>query len=130
VRDGIAAAVIGAVLLALPMLIANAFYLGIATHVLVFALLALSLNILLGGGGMTSLGHATYLGVPAYVCAGLTAAGFGAGLAALGALAAGTVLAMAFGVLALRARVSDDHAGAGAGGLGCRVSVGRVDGGR
>jgi branched-chain amino acid transport system permease protein len=104
VRDGIAAAVIGAVLLALPMLIANAFYLGIATHVLVFALLALSLNILLGGGGMTSLGHATYLGVPAYVCAGLTAAGFGAGLAALGALAAGTVLAMAFGVLALRAR--------------------------
>lgn len=91
-------------LLALPLLIGNPFYVGIATHVLVFAMLALSLNILLGYGGMTSLGHATYLGVPAYVCAKLAAAGVAAPLAAGGALLAGTLVAAVFGVLALRAR--------------------------
>jgi branched-chain amino acid transport system permease protein len=72
--------------------------------VLVFALLALSLNVLLGYAGMTSLGHAVYLGVPAYVCAGLSEAGVGAVVAAGAALLAGTALAALFGVLALRAR--------------------------
>ncbi len=93
-----------AVLLALPLVIVNPFYLGIATHVLVFAMLALSLNILLGYGGMVSLGHATYLGVPAYVCAKLAGAGVAAPLAAAGALLGGTLTAAVFGVLALRAR--------------------------
>ena len=99
-----AALLTAGLLLALPLLIQDAFYLGIATHVLVFALLALSLNILLGYGGMTSLGHATYLGVPAYVCARLAGAGVAAPLAAAGALLAGTLVAALFGVLALRAR--------------------------
>jgi branched-chain amino acid transport system permease protein len=93
------------VLAALPWLLPGAFYVGIATHVLVFALFALSLNIILGYGGMTSLGHAVYLGVSAYACAWLVAnAGFGALPAALCALAIGTLLAAFFGVLALRAR--------------------------
>ena len=88
----------------LPWLLPGPFYVGTATHVLVYALLALSLNIVLGYGGMTSLGHAVYLGVPAYACAWLTAnAGFGAVPAAIGALAAGALLAACFGVLALRA---------------------------
>lgn len=98
------ALITAALLLALPLLIANPFYVGIATHVLVFAMLALSLNILLGYGGMTSLGHATYLGVPAYVCAKLAGMGAAAPLAAGGALLAGTLTAAVFGVLALRAR--------------------------
>lgn len=99
-----AALATAAALLVLPLLIQNPFYVGIATHVLVFAVLALSLNILLGYGGMTSLGHAVYLGVPAYVCARLSGAGVSAPAAALAALFAGTLLAALFGVLALRAR--------------------------
>lgn len=102
---GVLWAVCGAVLLAvLPWLLPDAYYVGIASQVLVFALLALSLDILVGHGGMTALGHAVYLGVPAYAYAWLTAnAGFGPGAAALAALALGTALAACFGVLALRA---------------------------
>ncbi len=95
----------GAVVLAgLPWVLPDIYYVGIATHVLIFAMLALSLNILIGYGGMNSLGHAVYLGVPAYAYAWLTAnAGFGAAAAALSAIALGTLLAVFFGVLALRA---------------------------
>ena len=92
------------VLAALPFVLPSAFYVGIATHVLVYALFALSLDILIGQAGMSSLGHAVYLGVPAYACAWLTAnTAIGAPLAALSAVAMGTMLAALFGVLALRA---------------------------
>jgi branched-chain amino acid transport system permease protein len=88
----------------LPWVLPGQYYVGIATHVLVYAMLALSLNILIGYGGMTSLGHAVYMGVPAYVCAMLvTNTGIGQVAGAIGALAAGTALAAGFGVLALRA---------------------------
>ncbi len=98
---GLAIAVFLAVL---PWVLPGAFYVDIATQVLVSAMLALSLNILIGYGGMSSLGHAVYLGVPAYAYAWLTAnAGMGAASAAISAIVLGTVLAAFFGVLALRA---------------------------
>lgn len=97
-------AVLALVLAVLPFLLPGTFYIGIATHVLVYALLALSLNILIGYGGMTSLGHAVYLGVPAYACAWLMLnAGLSSFPAAICAVAIGTLTAAAFGVLALRA---------------------------
>ncbi len=98
---GLAIAVFLAVL---PWVLPGAFYVDIATQVLVSAMLALSLNILIGYGGMSSLGHAVYLGVPAYAYAWLTANnGMGAASAAISAIVLGTVLAAFFGVLALRA---------------------------
>lgn len=121
---------IAAFLAVLPWVLPGAFYVGIATHVLVFAMLALSLNILIGYGGMSSLGHAVYLGVPAYAYAWLTAnAGLGPVSAAISAVALGTVLAAFFGVLALRLRAwfPDDHAGIGTDRLGPVLSVGRAD---
>jgi len=42
---------------------------GIATRVLIFALVGLSLNLILGYGGMVSFGHAAFFGVGAYVVA-------------------------------------------------------------
>ena len=91
-------------LLVLPLVLPGGFYVSIATHLLVAAVLALSLNILIGYCGMSSLGHAVYLGVPAYAYAWLTAnTGIGAGMAAAASVACGTVLAAGFGVLALRA---------------------------
>ena len=103
-KPALAATATAAFLIILPLLIENAFYVSIATHVLVFAMLALSLNIMLGYGGMTSLGHAAFLGVPAYICARLTGMGASAPVAAAAALLGGTLLAALFGVLALRAR--------------------------
>ncbi|RDD60327.1 branched-chain amino acid ABC transporter permease [Ferruginivarius sediminum] len=66
----ILAAILAAALLALPALVEAAgrgYWTGIATHVLIFALAAGSLNLILGFGGMVSFGHAAFLGTGAYV---------------------------------------------------------------
>ena len=46
------------------------FYLGTASRILVYAVAATSLNLLLGYGGMISLGHAAFFGLGAY-CTGI-----------------------------------------------------------
>lgn len=97
-------AVLALVLASLPVLIPSGFYLGIASHALILAILALSLNILIGHGGMTSLGHAVYLGLPAYTVAWLaTQGGWPPIPTVLCALALGTATSAFFGILALRA---------------------------
>ena len=56
-------------LIALPFVAkatGEAFYIALATRVLIFALAATSLNLILGFGGMVSFGHAAFLGVGAY----------------------------------------------------------------
>ncbi len=61
-----------AVLLLLPPLAGAAgqdFVVGVATRVLIFALVGLSLNLILGYGGMVSFGHAAFFGAGAYVVA-------------------------------------------------------------
>jgi branched-chain amino acid transport system permease protein len=71
----------GLVLLALIALpyVANsfgeAFYIALATRILIFALAATSLNLILGFGGMVSFGHAAFLGVGAYTVAVLAQIG-------------------------------------------------------
>lgn len=92
-----------AVLLALPWVLTNDFYLNLATQILIYALLALSLNILLGYGGMVPLGHAAYLGLSGYACVILADAGYGHATAAVAAVAVSTAAGALFGVLALRA---------------------------
>jgi branched-chain amino acid transport system permease protein len=67
-----------ALLLALPVVTAaldQPFYLTFATRVLIFALAALSLDLILGYGGLVSLGHAAFFGFAAYVVAILAAEG-------------------------------------------------------
>ena len=90
--------------LLLPPLLAGDFYINLASQILIAAIFALSLNLLVGFGGMTSLGHASYLGVAAYISALLTSRyGFGHGTAALLSIAGTTAMAACFGVIALRA---------------------------
>jgi branched-chain amino acid transport system permease protein len=99
----IAAAVL-AVLLLLPPIVAGDFYVNLASQILIAAIFALSLNLLVGFGGMTSLGHASYLGVAAYVSALLTSRySFGHGTAAIVAIVGTIAMAAFFGVIALRA---------------------------
>jgi branched-chain amino acid transport system permease protein len=91
-------------LAALPWALGSDFYVNMASQVVIYALLALSLNLLVGFAGLTSLGHAAYLGISAYAAAWLAGnAGFGALPAAACALLVGTASAAFFGVLALRA---------------------------
>ena len=103
-RELAAWALVALALACVPLLLPSAFYLGIVTHALVAALLALSLNILIGHGGMTSLGHAVYLGIPAYTVAWTAMqAGWPPLASVAAALALGTATAALFGILALRA---------------------------
>jgi len=97
------AALLGGSLL-LPPLLAGDFYINLASQILIAAIFALSLNLLVGFGGMTSLGHASYLGVSAYVSALLTSRyGFDHGSAALLSILGTIAMAAFFGVIALRA---------------------------
>jgi branched-chain amino acid transport system permease protein len=99
---------IGAVLIAasflLPPFFAGDFYINLASQILIAAIFALSLNLLVGFGGMTSLGHASYLGVAAYISALLTSRyAFGHGAAAIVSITGTTAMAAFFGLIALRA---------------------------
>jgi branched-chain amino acid transport system permease protein len=80
------------------------YYVNIASQILIAAIFASSLNLLVGYGGLISLGHAGYLGASAYIAAWLaTRAGFSHLWASLGALGLTTLMAAVFGVLSLRA---------------------------
>ena len=56
---------VGCVLLLMPAF-AEPFYLTLFGRIMIFAIAALSLDLILGFGGMISLGHAAYLGIGAY----------------------------------------------------------------
>jgi branched-chain amino acid transport system permease protein len=99
----IALAIVAGLLLVLP-LFAGDFYINLASQILIAAIFALSLNLLVGYGGMTSLGHASFLGVAAYASALLTSRyGLGHGAAAVISIAGTTLMAACFGLIALRA---------------------------
>jgi branched-chain amino acid transport system permease protein len=99
----IAAALFAAVMVCLPTF-AGDFYINLATQILIASVFALSLNLLVGFGGMTSLGHASFLGVAAYLSALLTSRyGFAHGPAAIVSIAGTTATAAVFGIIALRA---------------------------
>jgi branched-chain amino acid transport system permease protein len=89
--------------LALP-LVAGEYYVNLASQILIAAVFALSLNLLVGYCGLTSLGHAAYLGLSAYFSAWITLRfGLGHLYTAPLALACTTLCAALFGLVALRA---------------------------
>ena len=91
-------------LLSLPAWGMGVYYVNLASQVLIAALFAMSLNLLVGYAGLTSLGHAGYLGLSAYTAGWLMMnLGWGHGAAAIAALLGTTVMAALFGLIALRA---------------------------
>ena len=102
----IVAAAVLLLLAAVPVvaaLIDQPFYVTLFTRIMIFALAAMSLNLIIGFGGLVSFGHAMYMGVGAYAVGMLAHHGIGNGWVQLGvALAAGTVLALAVGAICLR----------------------------
>jgi branched-chain amino acid transport system permease protein len=98
-----AAALALLVLATVPIWIGDGYYVNIASQVLIWAVLALGLNVLVGYAGLVSLGHAGLFGVAAYAAAWLIAGGWshlGAALVAFGLI---ILASAAFAVLALRA---------------------------
>src|SRR5499427_4854072 len=102
-RTVVALAVCALVLVAVPWIIGNEFYINMASQVLIYALFALSINMMLGYGGMVSLGHAAYLGIAGYACILATLAGLDQMSAAIVAVLVSNAAAALFGVLSLRA---------------------------
>ena len=82
----------------------SSFILTLLTQALIYGILAMSLDIILGYTGLASLGHAAYFGLGAY-SVGILATRYGAGFWVT--LPAGVLLAVAvaaiFGLVALRA---------------------------
>lgn len=91
-------------LLAVLPFMAGEYYINFTSQIFIAVIFAASLNLLVGYGGLPSLGHASYLGVSAYLSAWLyLKLGFAHWLTAPLALVATTVMAGLFGLIALRA---------------------------
>lgn len=102
--------VVVAALAALAIIVpnTNSFVILLATRALAFAILVMSVDLLLGYTGLPSLGQAAYLAVGAYLTAILaTRYQFGLGydfwLVVVGGILLGAALAAVFGLLAIRA---------------------------
>jgi branched-chain amino acid transport system permease protein len=87
--------VIMAVLVVLPFVLPNSFYVDLAIRMAINAVIVLGLNLLIGFAGQISLGHAGFLGIGAYATAALPThfgwhplLALGAGAVAAGLLAA------------------------------------------
>jgi len=101
--------VIAAVLLALaavPPLAAafdQPFYLDLFRRIMIFAIAALSLNLILGYGAMVSFGHAAYLGIGAYAVGILAYYGIDNGFLQFAvAIAASAAIALVIGAVSIR----------------------------
>jgi branched-chain amino acid transport system permease protein len=95
-----AAVVIVAALLPLGL---SSYQVGLATEILIFGILAMSIDILAGFAGRTSLGHGAIFGVSTYVVVYLTAQGeMSPWIALLLGVLAATAVASVFALLAVR----------------------------
>ncbi len=87
------------------MLTGNTFVLTLFTRVLILAIGAVSLNLIMGYGGMVSFGHAAYLGIGGYAVGILAKEGIGSGLVQWPvAIVASALYALVVGALSLRTR--------------------------
>jgi branched-chain amino acid transport system permease protein len=107
VRNAVVAAIV-AILLALPVYvhtIGNLFLLSLFTRIVILAIAAVSLNLIMGFGGMVSFGHAAYLGIGGYVVGILAHEGVSSGFVQwpLAILLSG-LFALVIGMLSLRTR--------------------------
>jgi len=79
------------------------FYLDLLRRVMIFAIAAVSLNLILGYGGMVSFGHAAYLGIGAYAVGVFAYYGVHNGwLQWAVAIGASALLALAIGAISVR----------------------------
>ena len=79
------------------------FYLDLVRRVMIFAIAALSLNLILGYGGMISFGHAAYLGVGAYAVGVLAHYGIDNGYLQWALpIGASALVALAIGAVSIR----------------------------
>ena len=93
-------------LVAVPVLAAlfnQPFYVDLVRRIMIFAIAAVSLNLILGYGGMVSFGHAAYLGIGGYAVGVLAFYGITNGpLQWLVAILGSAIVALAIGAVSIR----------------------------
>jgi branched-chain amino acid transport system permease protein len=83
----------------------NFFLMTLFTRIVILAMAAVSLNLIMGFGGMVSFGHAAYLGIGGYAVGILAKEGFGSGFLQWPvAVIASGLFALGVGALSLRTR--------------------------
>jgi branched-chain amino acid transport system permease protein len=83
----------------------NPFIMSLFTRIVILAIAAVSLNLIMGFGGMVSFGHAVYLGIGGYAVGILAKEGVNSGLLQWPlAVAASALFALTVGALSLRTR--------------------------
>jgi len=106
-RTVVAIALLAALVL-LPLyveLTGNRFLLTLFTRIVILAIAAVSLNFILGYGGMMSFGHAAYLGIGGYAVGILAFEGVSSGFVQWPvALVVSAIFALVIGALSLRTR--------------------------
>jgi len=97
-----------AILALLPLytsLTGNTFMMTLFTRIIILAIAAVSLNLIMGFGGMVSVGHAAYLGIGGYVVGILAKEGINSGFVQWPlALVVSGLFALGVGALSLRTR--------------------------
>ncbi len=97
-------ALMGLVVVAVPHVVPS-IQINIVARAAVFAVMALSMNVLIGYAGQISLGHQAFLGVGAFTAAYvLTTAQMPYAIALIASIATGAGAALILGVVALRVR--------------------------
>jgi branched-chain amino acid transport system permease protein len=99
-RAALGVALIG--LLSVPHWVGNSYYIDVASQILLFAVFALALNVLVGYGGLVSLGHAGLFAVAGYAAGLMLQAGYGHVAAVTVAIAVTLAMSAVFAVLSLR----------------------------
>jgi branched-chain amino acid transport system permease protein len=106
-RNAVTAGLLAALAL-LPLytaLTGNTFVMTLFTRVLILTMAAVSLNLIMGYGGMVSFGHAAYLGLGGYAVGILAKEGVGSGFIQWpAAIAVSALFALIVGALSLRTR--------------------------
>jgi branched-chain amino acid transport system permease protein len=87
----------------LALALGEPFYLDLFRRIMIFAIAAVSLNLILGYGGMVSFGHAAYLGVGAYAVGILAHHGIENGFLQFAvAIVASAAVALVIGAVSIR----------------------------
>jgi len=90
------------VLLTVPLWVPGDYYVSVCSQILIYAIFALGVDVLIGYGGLVSLGHAGLFGIASYAVAYTLAAGVGHITAILSGLVLALIGTAIFAALSLR----------------------------
>jgi branched-chain amino acid transport system permease protein len=89
-------------LVTVPAWMPGVYYVNVASQILFYAVFALGLNVLVGYGGLVSLGHAGLFGISAYATGYMLQIGYGHSAAIAVALLVGVASMAVYAMLSLR----------------------------